>query len=124
MARTEIVRYTAFERAKTCIIAAMDMSNPLPPGGSIMEPVPAAAWQRPAFNQSTNWTNRRTPLPLLATVPSFVFPGVAAIENAPVFEMPTEINVQKRMFLFYAIREIVSNRESIAEIIRQWWGAG
>ena len=61
---------------------------------------------------------------------SFMFPGVSAMANTPLPlldihpevsapEIPTEINVEKRLLWFYEIKELVSNWKSIPEVIQQ-----
>ncbi len=59
--------------------------------------------------QSMNWMYRETPLPLL----------MAAMEEIPAPDVPAEIDVEVRLLWFYEIKEIVSNRESLTELIRQ-----
>ena len=72
-----------------------------------------------AANQSMNCMYRGTPLPLL----------MAAMEEFPIPAVPAEINMDARRGWFLAFNQLVINRESIAEIIRQcigwiheWWG--
>ncbi len=81
---------------------------------------PITGWGGLAFNQSMNWMYRETPLPLLVAPPSFVFPGVGAMEDMPAPETPTQINVEVRLLWLYEIKEIVSNRESLTELIRHF----
>ena len=69
--------------------------------------------------QSMNDTYRETPLPLLVAAQTFVSPEVSVMEEIPAPDMPEEINVKKRLLWFYEIKELVSNRESLTEIIRQ-----
>ena len=80
-----------------------------------MEHVPSAAWNSFGFNRTVNRTHRRLVMPM-----SFVFPGAPVIvENIPALVMPKEINVEVRLLWFYEIKELVNNRESLIEIIRQ-----
>ena len=97
----------------------MDETDQLPPGQNAVS-VPIAAWQGLPSNQSMNWTNRRTPLPLLVAAQSFVFPGVAAIEEAPAPDVPVEPNMVMRGFLVFAFRELVRNKDSIVEAAQQF----
>lgn len=70
--------------------------------------------------QSMNDMYRGTPLPLLVAAQSFVFPGVAAMEETPAPNVPVEPNMVIRGFLFLAIRELVRNWGSIVEAAQQF----
>jgi len=83
---------------------------------------PIAAWQRPDSYQTMNWTNRRTPLPLLVAAQSFVWAGVSAIEEISAPDVPSEINMDVRRFWFLSIREFVRNWDSIVDAVHQGIG--
>ena len=85
----------------------------LPPPGQNAISQPIAAWQRLAFSQSMNWTNRRTPLPLFVA-------SVAATEEAPFPDVPAEPNMVMRGFWFFAFEEFVRNTGSIVDAVQQF----
>ncbi|MCH7501917.1 MAG: hypothetical protein IIA10_01010 [Proteobacteria bacterium] len=80
---------------------------------------PIAGWGGLAFNQSMNWMYRETPLPLLVAPPSFVFPGVGAMEDMPAPDVPAEINMNVRRLWVLGIGEIARNRDSIVDAVEQ-----
>ena len=91
----------------------------VPPG---TQEFPTAAWMQHHFNQTMDLTHHRH-----AIAQSLLIPGVGVLANTPAPEMfvtetpeiPADINVEVRLLWFYQIKELVNNRESITEIIRQ-----